>query len=148
MNRSKAHSVVIPFLVGTVLFLVSCLCNSSSFVPTPLPTRTDILPAVGDWVAPVEWGQIKFTVRETGEISYWEFVHDTSPCTLKPGLRVYVPKMIEGKSFSIKFLNAPSWGSNRVDIHFEGTFADDFSSASGTWKIRECAGTWQAFKQQ
>ena len=142
----------------SMLFLISCLCGGmSSFIPnpTPMPTRADILPAVGDWIAKVDFGEIKFTVEATGVISYWEFVLHTEPCgtgLLNSSYASWLNSPIEDNSFSVTYQGTKKMGDRqlRVEYKLEGTFSPDFKSASGTWAYSfnygKCNGTWQATK--
>lgn len=144
------------------LILMACVCSdSSTWTPTPMPTRSDILPAVGNWSATTEFGGFRFVVLDTGEIKEFYIFGNVNQCNISAALTWSfsspVSVLITNNAFSFADERSKRSGSSTRSYlrqwQLDGTFAPDLQSATGTWEyavddMPMCGGNWMAKKDR
>jgi hypothetical protein len=142
------------------IIIMACVCgDSSTWTPTPMPTRSDLLPAVGNWVANTEFGGFRFVVRATGEIEEFYIFGAVNQCDTTAKLTWSFSSgrsaLITDNAFSFTDEISKRYGSStriyRIRWQFDGTLASDLQSATGTWTYNvdgnpKCGGNWVAKK--
>lgn len=142
------------------IILMACVCgDSSTWTPTPMPTRSDLLPAVGNWSAKTEFGGFRFAVRATGEIEEFYIFGTVNQCDVTNGQTWYysslMSALITNNAFSFTDERSKRSGSSTrsylLQWQLDGTFAPDLQSATGTWEyavdgVPMCGGNWIAKK--
>jgi len=144
------------------IILMACVCSdSSTWTPTPMPTRSDLLPAVGNWSAKTEFGGFRFAVRATGEIEEFYIFGNVNQCNttakLTWSLSSGISVLITNNAFSFTDERSKRSGSSTRSYlrqwKLDGAFAPDLQSATGTWEyavddIPMCGGNWVAKKDR
>ena len=147
-------------LVISTLILMACICgDSSTWTPTPMPTRSDLLPAVGNWSAKPEFGGFRFVVRATGEVKEFYIFGNVDQCDVTARLTWSFSSLssalITNNAFSFTEESSKKSSSSPrrypIQWQLDGTFAPDLQSATGTWEyivdnIPACNGNWVAKK--